>query len=223
MRRGLGVLLAVGVLGAVGCGAGAPSLSLAESDAFSRDRTAIIAVTHRTPAGVGQWRRRCRPLLAAPTAVQQRALARVTETVTTRGDHLLVAVGCIAGSACLGMLIPPSVLMIVWAVVTETSIGDLFMAGIMPGFLVMALYCGYIIMAARLTPERVGEGPRPRSAGAAASRASNKAQGGAITEIRERMPRTLFRTARSIDKPLLDETSTGDKSVTSHSTKLPRL
>jgi TRAP-type C4-dicarboxylate transport system permease large subunit len=38
------------------------------------------------------------------------------------------ALGCVAGSACLGMLIPPSVLMIVWGVLTELSIGKLFLA-----------------------------------------------------------------------------------------------
>src|SRR5687767_8955864 len=47
-----------------------------------------------------------------------------------RGYNKRFAVGCIAGSACLGMLIPPSVLMIVWGILTEQSIGQLFMAGI---------------------------------------------------------------------------------------------
>ena len=93
MRRGVVVVLVVGLLGTVGCGAGEPSLSVAESVAFSRDRAAIIAVSHRTPASVKQWRRRCTPLVAAPTAVQQEALARVMETVTTRGDHLLILDG----------------------------------------------------------------------------------------------------------------------------------
>ncbi len=42
------------------------------------------------------------------------------------------ALGSVAGSACLGMLIPPSVLMIVWCVLTELSIGKLFLAGVIP-------------------------------------------------------------------------------------------
>src|SRR5687767_6211389 len=54
------------------------------------------------------------------------------------------AVGCIAGSACLGMLIPPSVLMIVWGILTEQSIGLLFMAGIIPGFLLSGAFILYI-------------------------------------------------------------------------------
>jgi C4-dicarboxylate transporter, DctM subunit len=66
------------------------------------------------------------------------------------------AVGCIAGSACLGMLIPPSVLMIVWGVLTEQSIGKLFLAGVLPGFVLVAFYCAYILWVAVTQPERVG-------------------------------------------------------------------
>ncbi len=69
------------------------------------------------------------------------------------------ALGCIAGSACLGMLIPPSVLMIVWGVLTELSIGKLFIAGIIPGVLVVVLYIAYITWVAYMQPHRVGEGP----------------------------------------------------------------
>jgi len=77
--------------------------------------------------------------------------------------------GCIAGSACLGMLIPPSVLMIVWGVLTEQAIGKLFIAGIIPGFVVVAAYCVYILYVAYTQPHRVGEGvPAARAAGAAA-------------------------------------------------------
>jgi C4-dicarboxylate transporter, DctM subunit len=67
------------------------------------------------------------------------------------------ALGCIAGSACLGMLIPPSVLMIVWAILTELSIGDLFLAGVLPGLLLTAFYVLYILIAAGLRPALVGE------------------------------------------------------------------
>jgi tripartite ATP-independent transporter DctM subunit len=69
------------------------------------------------------------------------------------------SLGCIAGSACLGMLIPPSVLMIVWGVLTELAIGKLFIAGIIPGLVVVLLYIGYILWVAKTQPHRVGEGP----------------------------------------------------------------
>lgn len=77
------------------------------------------------------------------------------------------ALGCVAGSACLGMLIPPSVLMIVWAVLTEVSIGKLFLAGVIPGFLAAGGMILYVVVAAKLNPALVG-GPSklmPRAAG----------------------------------------------------------
>jgi tripartite ATP-independent transporter DctM subunit len=67
------------------------------------------------------------------------------------------ALGSVAGSACLGMLIPPSVLMIVWCVLTEISIGKMFLAGVIPGLLAAAGMVVYVVMAAKLKPELVGE------------------------------------------------------------------
>lgn len=62
------------------------------------------------------------------------------------------AAGCIAGSSVLGMLIPPSILMIVWGILSEQSIGQLFLAGIGPGLLLAALFCAYIMIAVRMNP-----------------------------------------------------------------------
>ncbi len=69
------------------------------------------------------------------------------------------ALGSVAGSACLGMLIPPSVLMIVWCVLTELSIGKLFLAGVIPGLLAAGGMILYVVVAASLKPELVGEAP----------------------------------------------------------------
>jgi len=66
------------------------------------------------------------------------------------------ALGTIAGSSCLGMLIPPSVLMIVWGILTEKSIGALFLAGVIPGLMVAGMFCLYILIVAILRPEVVG-------------------------------------------------------------------
>ena len=63
------------------------------------------------------------------------------------------SVGVVAGSACLGMLIPPSILLIVWAVLTELSVGALFIAGIVPGIVLALLFAGYVIIAAWWRPE----------------------------------------------------------------------
>ena len=54
------------------------------------------------------------------------------------------AVGVVAGSSVLGMLIPPSLLMILYGILSETSIGDLFIAGIIPGIVLAIAYCGLI-------------------------------------------------------------------------------
>lgn len=63
------------------------------------------------------------------------------------------ALGVISGSACLGMLIPPSILMIIWAVLTEISIGALFIAGLLPGLLLALFFIAYCIISAKLNPE----------------------------------------------------------------------
>ncbi len=74
------------------------------------------------------------------------------------------ALGSVAGSACLGMLIPPSVLMIVWCVLTELSIGKLFLAGVIPGLLTAGGMVLYVVLAATFKPELVGETRAVRNA-----------------------------------------------------------
>jgi tripartite ATP-independent transporter DctM subunit len=68
------------------------------------------------------------------------------------------ATGCIAGSAVLGLLIPPSVFMIVWAILTEQSVGRLFAAGVIPGLLLASLYAVYCAVFAKLRPQSAPEG-----------------------------------------------------------------
>jgi tripartite ATP-independent transporter DctM subunit len=75
------------------------------------------------------------------------------------------ALGTIAGSSCLGMLIPPSVLMIVWGILTEQSIGQLFLAGVLPGFMLVIFFLAYVMAAAIFRGDLVGEGTRPPLAG----------------------------------------------------------
>ena len=65
------------------------------------------------------------------------------------------AVGVVAGSSVLGMLIPPSLLLILFGILAETSIGDLFIAGIVPGLLLSAAYCVLIWILANRFPDRV--------------------------------------------------------------------
>ncbi|PJE37056.1 C4-dicarboxylate ABC transporter permease [Pseudooceanicola lipolyticus] len=75
------------------------------------------------------------------------------------------SLGTVAGSACLGMLIPPSILMIVWAVLTEQSIGALFIAGLIPGLILAVAFCGYCVIYALRNPDCAPCQPAPDVAG----------------------------------------------------------
>jgi len=63
-----------------------------------------------------------------------------------RGYNEKMALGSLAGAGTLGILIPPSITMVVYAVAANVSIIQIFLAGFIPGFIVMALYSGYIIV-----------------------------------------------------------------------------
>jgi C4-dicarboxylate transporter, DctM subunit len=71
------------------------------------------------------------------------------------GYSVRFAVGTVAGSSVLGMLIPPSVLFIIYALITEQSVGDMFIAGIGPGLLLTAVYCAQIFIMAHWFPATV--------------------------------------------------------------------
>ncbi len=66
------------------------------------------------------------------------------------------AVGVVAGSSVLGMLIPPSLLLILYAVLTDQSVGDMFIAGVVPGILLSLLYGVGILVMAYGFPHMVG-------------------------------------------------------------------
>lgn len=66
------------------------------------------------------------------------------------------SVGVVAGSSVLGMLIPPSLLLIVFGILAEQSIGDLFIAGILPGIVLAVAYCVLIWVMATYFPDKVG-------------------------------------------------------------------
>jgi tripartite ATP-independent transporter DctM subunit len=87
------------------------------------------------------------------------AFSRIAYPEMSRhGYHKGFALGSVAGSSCLGMLIPPSVLMIVWGILTEKSIGQIFLAGVMPGLMLTAMFVVYILVMALLRPALVGGG-----------------------------------------------------------------
>jgi tripartite ATP-independent transporter DctM subunit len=66
------------------------------------------------------------------------------------------AVGVVAGSSVLGMLIPPSVMLIIYAIITEQSVAALFKAGIIPGIMLALAYIVAIVVMATFFPDYVG-------------------------------------------------------------------
>lgn len=75
--------------------------------------------------------------------------------LSKRGYDQSLAIGSLAGSGTLGLLIPPSIIMIVYGVSAEQSIPKLFVAGVLPGIMVMILFSGYIITWAIFNRTRV--------------------------------------------------------------------
>jgi len=74
-----------------------------------------------------------------------------------RGYDEKTCLGSLCGAGTLGLLLPPSIIMVVYAVAAEVSILKVFLAGFLPGFLLMALFSGYIIVWALMNP---GKTPR---------------------------------------------------------------
>lgn len=100
------------------------------------------------------------------------AISRVSiPELRARGYDERMIIGTLAGSGTLGLLIPPSVMMIVYGVIADVSIARLFIAGILPGILVMSLFMGYIALWSLANPGRQ-PAPQPRLPFAARVRAS---------------------------------------------------
>ncbi|GAB5507790.1 MAG: TRAP transporter large permease [Rhizobiaceae bacterium] len=84
--------------------------------------------------------------------------------MTRRGYNKDVIVGSLAGGGTLGLLIPPSLSFLIYGALTETSIGQLFVAGILPGIMVAAMFMTYIFFKALRDPSVAPPDPTRRSA-----------------------------------------------------------
>lgn len=73
----------------------------------------------------------------------------------SRGYPDTMAIGSLSGSGTLGLLIPPSIIMIVYGVAADVSISKLFIAGVIPGIMLAALFSGYIVLWALANPDKV--------------------------------------------------------------------
>ncbi|MDP1565968.1 MAG: TRAP transporter large permease subunit, partial [Polaromonas sp.] len=72
-----------------------------------------------------------------------------------RGYPEDISIGTLAGAGTLGLLIPPSIIMIVYGVAANVSIAKLFLAGVIPGLMLAVLFMGYIMVWALLNKEKV--------------------------------------------------------------------
>jgi tripartite ATP-independent transporter DctM subunit len=75
--------------------------------------------------------------------------------LTRRGYPAEKIVGSLGGASTLGLLIPPSIIMIVYGVAAEVSIAKLFVAGVIPGMMLAALFSGSLVVWALMNPEKV--------------------------------------------------------------------
>ena len=75
--------------------------------------------------------------------------------LTRRGYPQDQIIGSLAGAGTLGLLIPPSIIMIVYGVSAEVSISQLFVAGVLPGLLLASMFSGYLIVWSLFNPEKI--------------------------------------------------------------------
>ncbi len=88
---------------------------------------------------------------SAPTAAAMSTVA--LPELTKRGYDKRLVAGSLAAGGTLGILIPPSITMIIYATFTETSIARLFAAGLLPGILLALCYMGFIVARVLLNPK----------------------------------------------------------------------
>jgi len=94
--------------------------------------------------------------VSGSSAATTATIGRITvPELEKRNYDQKMIVGSLAGSATLGFLIPPSIILIVYGVAAEVSISRLFIAGILPGLMLMALFMGYIMIWSLFNRDRV--------------------------------------------------------------------
>ncbi|MGA7874758.1 MAG: TRAP transporter large permease [Desulfoferrobacter sp.] len=105
---------------------------------------------NRVPGGLGMANVVSCAIFAALTGSSPATAAAIGSTgipeLRKRGYDASLACGIICAGGTLGILIPPSVTMIVYGIATETSIGKLFIAGILPGLMITTLFCAWILL-----------------------------------------------------------------------------
>jgi len=128
---------------------------------FGRDAFDVAnALFRRVRGGLGVGTVGANAIFAAITGISIASAAVFTKIAVPQmirhGYAPRFAVGVVAGSSVLGMLIPPSLLLILFGILAEQSIGDLFIAGIGPGLLLALFFGTGIVVASTLAPRWLG-------------------------------------------------------------------
>ncbi len=133
---------------------------------------ALLPWLYRLPGGLLSMNVVACTLFAAVSGSSAATTATVGKITLNEFDKLgydrRIAMGSLAGAGTLGFLIPPSIVMIVYAILADVSVGKMFMAGFLPGFLLAGLYLLYIVMVCLRHPE-LAPPSRGSSPGASAS------------------------------------------------------
>jgi tripartite ATP-independent transporter DctM subunit len=131
------------------------SISNVGKDTF----TVAEVLLRKLRGGLGVATVAANTVFAAVTGVSIASAAVFTRVavpeMVRHGYKTTFATGTVAGSSVLGMMIPPSLLMIIYGVLAEQSIGKLFIAGVIPGFMLAIVFAAMIMLMARFTPGKV--------------------------------------------------------------------
>jgi tripartite ATP-independent transporter DctM subunit len=101
--------------------------------------TVIICAIFAAMAGISSVATVSMGLIALPSMLK-------------RGYSKILVTGSVSAGGALGILIPPSVIMVIYGTMTEVSVGQLFMGGLLPGMLLAAMFCTYILIRCLIKP-----------------------------------------------------------------------
>ena len=118
---------------------------------------ALQVLLRRTPGGLALSVTIMGTIMAATTGIIGASVVMMTlmalPVMLDRGYNVPLATGTIAASGTLGILIPPSIMLVIMADLLSISVGTLFLAAILPGLLLALLYLVYIYVRTRIHPE----------------------------------------------------------------------
>ena len=137
--------------------------TMLERSGVARDLLDCLQVLlRRVPGGLALAVTLMGTILAATTGIIGASVVMMTllalPTMLERRYSTELATGTIAASGTLGILIPPSIMLVIMADLLSRSVGTLFMAAVVPGFMLASLYGAYIALRAMLDP---ASAPRP--------------------------------------------------------------